>query len=67
MKNMIDVVDNFLNEKDFDEVFNTISSNNFPWFTVDRLNDKADNDNDFQLIHTIINEGQPNSSFTNIS
>ena len=66
MNSMIDVVDNFLNEKDFDEVFNTISSNNFPWFTIDRLNENADNDNDFQLIHTIISDGQPNSNFTNI-
>lgn len=63
---MIDVVDNFLNENNFDEIFNIVSSNNFPWFTVDRLNENADNDNDFQLIHTIINEGRPNSQFTNI-
>ena len=46
---MIDVVDNFLNENNFDEIFNIVSSNNFPWFTVDRLNENADNDNDFQL------------------
>ena len=63
---MIDVIDNFLNENNFDEIFNIVSSNNFPWYTVDRLNENADNDNDFQLIHTIIHEGRPNSDFTNI-
>ena len=61
----MEIKDNFLDKDIFDDVFKTITSNGFPWYTVDNVN-PASKDDDFQFLHTLIENGEVNSDYIDI-
>ena len=61
----MEIKDNFLDKDIFDDVFKTITSNGFPWYTEDNVN-PASKDDDFQFLHTLIENGEVNSDYIDI-
>jgi hypothetical protein len=61
----MEIKDNFLDKDIFDDVFKIITSNGFPWYTVDNVN-PASKDDDFQFLHTLIENGEVNSDYIDI-
>lgn len=62
---MIKILDNFLNEKDFDELkSNIIDTSNFPWYLSKGIN--ADYDGGRQFYHYFYDNNSVTSNFFNI-
>lgn len=67
MEKDIIVIDDLLPIEQFNEIRNTMLSNNFPWFYNDGVNFSTENDLDlFQFTHLFYDNYQPKSSYTNI-
>jgi hypothetical protein len=60
----MDILDNFLDEKYFNDLKNQISAVNFPFYFVDGVTDIKNNNIDhFYFFHKIYDNGQPMSDF----
>jgi len=63
MNNNIEIVDNFLEQEEFDKLQTLImTANKFPWFYLDGIDYKKDIDK-FQFYHTFYDNSAPCSSF----
>jgi len=63
-----EIIDNFLDDLDFQVIQDIMLGDDFPWFYTNGVN-KAEDDyakNQYQFIHLFYSEGMPRSSFFNI-
>ena len=61
-----EVIDNFLNDNDFQELSNLILGSDFPWFYGNVVEDDAEEINEkynFQFTHVFYNFYEPNSQY----
>ena len=66
MNQDIQVIDNFLDQKDFDIIKKTLLGNNFPWFKTDLVVDSStgiDNNYNWQLFHIFYNNPAESSGY----
>lgn len=68
---MVEVFDNFLNERDFKRIEDTLLSSNFPWYYNDSIlsyqnENSLKNLNDFQFVHTFYTNFNFQSSYSEI-
>ena len=52
----IKIFDNFLNKEDFKKLFDSMNGHSFPWYYNDYVNDKENNNEQFQFIHNFFNK-----------
>ena len=58
---MYKIIDNFLNEKEYSIIKNTIINNNFPWYYVDVI---TTGDDESAFFHLLVKKGKSNSDYT---
>ncbi len=66
---MIKVTKNFLKKEDIDNIYNVVSSPDFPWFFNTTLSNKRndiDKEYNFQLTHVFYQYGNTNSQYFNL-
>ena len=63
---MIEVIDNFLPEKEFKEIQNVICSDSFPFFYSGTVADDDDPPDQYYFIHLFFIHNAPNSSYFNM-
>lgn len=57
------VFKNFLKEKDFKNIKEVITSNNFPWYYFDNIVEQTDKPFDFQFVHSFYSDNIINSNY----
>lgn len=60
------VIDNFLDNKDFEDLKSTMLGTYFPWFFNEMKTDFLDSKYNFQFTHLFYDNLKPNSSYFNI-
>tara|TARA_Y100000004_G_scaffold172260_1_gene208934 strand:- start:256 stop:747 length:492 start_codon:yes stop_codon:yes gene_type:complete len=58
-----EVVDNFLDEKDFKDIQNLLLGENFPWYFSDRISDRRFDDGESYYAHKFFEHYEPRSSY----
>tara|TARA_Y100000114_G_scaffold76909_1_gene70618 strand:+ start:72 stop:557 length:486 start_codon:yes stop_codon:yes gene_type:complete len=61
----IQIIDNFLPEKEFYYIQSILMSNHFPWFYHDYVSESSEQDK-FYFNHNFYNDSQPQSDFFNL-
>jgi len=58
---MVEIIDNFLDEDDFNSIKAIIEDRSFPWFFVDQIQNHEDKSSlrDYFFTHSIFDHGQP--------
>ena len=54
---MYSVIENFIDEQDFDSIVDTVSNKEFPWYAYDRAN-SASKFGEFHFMHHLYNNGK---------
>jgi len=62
----IQVIDNFLNKESFENIKNTMLSENFPWYYASRKTNGYDFDENFQFFHIFYIRHSINSDYSQI-
>lgn len=59
---MIEIIDNFLKEKDFLNIKNTLTGPNFDWYYNEKILYEKEEKDHFQFTHTLYDEYSPRNS-----